>query len=93
MNDASYANRHAVARQFDEGMVYALVSVMPDYPLSEAEQPMAHARRLLSFWSLPRNMVEEESDESMFWLEHLLTVGLDPTLTAQAKARLTSATR
>jgi four helix bundle protein len=29
--------------------------------------------------------VEEEADESMFWLEHLMLVGLDPTLTASAK--------
>jgi len=106
-------------------MVYALVSVMPDYPLRRLTADVAHSTIALVL-SLPRNMVmmelgrqllraglgvganyraahraqtdpdlltklkkvEEESDESMFWLEHLLTVGLDPTLTAQAKALL-----
>jgi len=29
--------------------------------------------------------VEEEADESMFWLEHLMLAGLDPTLTTWAK--------
>ena len=29
--------------------------------------------------------VEEESDESMFWLEEILLVGLDPALTLSAK--------
>ena len=67
--------------------MYALVSVMPDYPLRRLTADVAHSTIALVL-SLPRNMVEEESDESMFWLEHLLMVGLDPTLTAQAKALL-----
>ncbi len=29
--------------------------------------------------------VEEEADESMFWLEHLMSVGLDQSTTAGAK--------
>ena len=95
--------------------MYALVSVMPDYPLRRLTADVAQSTIALVL-SLPRNMVmmelgrqllraglgvganyraahraqtdpdlltklkkvEEESDESMFWLEHLLMVGLDP---------------